>query len=438
MAAVIAGVDAGSPAARAGVAPGETLLSVSGRPIRDVLDYRFYTYDARLDVELEAPNGARRFLAIRKAEGEDLGLAFETYLMDAQRPCRNRCIFCFVDQLPRGLRPSLYFKDDDARLSFLLGQYITLTNLTEDELLRIMEQRVSPLHVSVHAADPDVRKKLMGHPRAGDCLARMTRLAAAGISMHTQVVVCPGLNDGAVLQETLTALTALYPAVLSVAVVPVGLTEHRDGLFPLIPFDREKALHTLGLVEAHGAACRAQYGVSLSYASDELYLLAGRAIPGEDAYDGYPQLENGVGMMRLFETEFFEALAALPSPVHAAPFTLVTGLAAAPFLTRLTEAMAARMPGLDWAVAAVPNMLFGGQVDVAGLLGGRDVVHALRGRVGGRRVLIPQSMLRHDGDVFLDDLSPEDVSKDLGAPVIPVAVDGGALVQAMLGGNECA
>ncbi|MDR0381501.1 MAG: DUF512 domain-containing protein [Oscillospiraceae bacterium] len=431
MAAVITGVEAGSPAARAGIEPGETLLSVSGHPVRDVLDYRFYTYDARLTLTLDRA-GARRTVSVRKAEGADLGLTFESYLMDAQHRCQNRCVFCFVDQLPRGLRPSLYFKDDDARLSFLLGQYITLTNLSEEEMRRICAQRISPLHISVHATDPEVRRFLLGNRHAGDCLPRLRRLAEHGVEMHTQVVVCPDMNDGAVLARTLADLTALYPAVASVSVVPVGLTGHREGLCPIIPFDGPRAAAVLAAVDAASADCRARHGVGVVYGADELYLLSGRPLPPEAAYDGYPQLENGVGMLRLFETEFLQELEIIDMPESVAPFTLATGRAAAPFLRRLMGRMARRLPTLPFAVVAVENRLFGPGVTVAGLLSGRDLIAALAGRVEGRRVFIPQSVLRHDGDVCLDDVSPAEIARAVGAPVTPVPNDGAALVRNIL------
>ncbi|MDR1158577.1 MAG: DUF512 domain-containing protein [Oscillospiraceae bacterium] len=436
MAAVITGVDAGSPAARAGIEPGEILLSVSGRPVRDVLDYRFYTYDARLTLTLDRA-GVRRTVSVRKAEGADLGLTFETYLMDTQHRCRNRCVFCFVDQLPRGLRPSLYFKDDDARLSFLLGQYITLTNLSEEELGRICAQRVSPLHISVHATDPDVRRFLLGNRHAGDCLPRLRRLAAHGVEMHTQVVVCPDLNDGAVLTRTLADLTALYPAVASVSVVPVGLTKHRAGLYPITPFDGPRAAAVLAVVDAAASACRVRHGAGVVYGADELYLLSGQPLPDEVAYDGYPQLENGVGMLRLFEMEFFQELEIIEAPGPIAPFTIATGRAAAPFLRRLMESMARRLPALPFAVVDVENHLFGPGVTVAGLLGGRDLISALMGRVAGRRVFIPQSVLRHDGDVCLDGVSPAEIARAIGAPVTSVPNDGAALVRNILSVGEC-
>lgn len=413
---------------------GETLISVNGHAIRDVLDYRFYTYEPSLAVVVADETGETRTVRLRKAEGEDPGLAFESYLMDNQQSCCNQCLFCFIDQLPPGLRRTLYFKDDDARLSFLLGQYITMTNLTRDEIDRILAQRVSPLHISVHATNPDIRQRLLGHPNAGHCLDLMRELADRGIQMHAQVVVCPGINDGQTLQDTLNDLSALYPAVASVSVVPVGLTKHRAGLFPLRPFDSAGAQAALELVEEMGAHNSIEHGVRVVYAADELYLLAGRPLPDESAYDGYPQLENGVGMMTLFETEFFEAVAEITADRTPLPFTLATGRAAAPFMQRLLEGLSGALPDMRFRVIAASNRLFGDTVDVAGLLCGRDLVAALHGQVLGSRVLIPASMLRHGGDLFLDDLTPLDVAREIGAQVIPVPVDGKSLIDAILSG----
>ncbi|MDR3207492.1 MAG: DUF512 domain-containing protein [Oscillospiraceae bacterium] len=431
---LIVGVEVGSPAARAGLKTGDILVSAAGRPVRDVLDYRFYTYDARLTLVVRDAAGAERTVTLRKGEGEDLGLTFETYLMDNQRACENQCLFCFIDQLPPGLRRSLYFKDDDARLSFLLGQYITLTNLAPDEFQRILAQRISPLHISVHATDPDLRVRLVGHPAAGACLSMMQTLAARGIQMHAQVVVCPGLNDGAALARTLDDLSALFPAVGDVSVVPVGLTRWREGLYPLRPFHRDEAAQTVALVRDKAAALRRATGLGVVYAADELYLLAGLPLPGEEDYDGYPQLENGVGLMASFAAEFDAALDALPDSVPAPPpVTVATGLAAAPFLRGLLDKLSERVPGLVWDVVAAPNRLFGDRVDVAGLLCGRDLIAALDGHVTGARVLLPASMLRHGGDVFLDDLTPADLAQAIGAAVDIVPVDGGAFAAAVLG-----
>lgn len=310
-----------------------------------MLDYKYWTYEPRLVLEFRQAGRVR----VRKEEGRDLGLNFETYLMDRPTGCGNRCVFCFVDQLPRGLRPSLYFKDDDARLSFLTGSYITATNLSSRELDRICQLRVSPLNLSVHSTDPELRSRMLQNPRGGEILEVLRRFSEAGIEMDCQVVVCPGWNDGAQLQKTMEDLAGFYPHVNSVSIVPVGLTRHRDGLTPLTPFDRDSAAAAVDQVESFGEKCLADQGSRIFFCSDELYIKAGRPIPEDEFYEGYPQLENGVGLLRLLVTQFEEALetrAERPSQ----PFSIVTGVAAAPWLRDL-----AAKAGADCRVYAVPN-----------------------------------------------------------------------------------
>ena len=297
----IVSVDDDSPV-RGKVRPGDELLKINGNEIVDVLDYKFYSYEPRLTLTLRDPDGGYRVVAARKAEGQDLGLNFETYLMDKARACRNHCLFCFVDQLPRGMRRTLYFKDDDARLSFLTGNYITLTNLSERELQRIVDLKISPIHVSVHATEPALRAKLLGNPDGARGYELMQRLAAGGIEMECQIVCCPGINDGEALDRSMRELAALWPEVNSVSVVPVGLTKHREKLPVLQPFDREKALETVRQVEAFGDDCLRRLGSRVFFCADELYLKAGLEPPEDAWYEGYPQLENGVGLLRLLAT----------------------------------------------------------------------------------------------------------------------------------------
>lgn len=301
-------VDPRSPARRAGVRAGETLTHINGHPIVDVLDYKFYGYDPRLELTLKAPDGAVRTLRVRKSEGEDLGLEFETYLMDRARSCANHCIFCFVDQMPPGMRPSLYFKDDDARLSFLLGNYLTLTNLSPREVQRIIDLRISPINVSVHTTDRALRCEMLKNKRAGEGIDIMERLAAHNITMNCQIVSCPGINDGPALDKTLSDLAAMFPAVNSVSVVPVGVTKYREGLYPLKTYTKETAAALLGQVEAFAARHLADKGTRLVWCSDEFYLLAGRELPEEDYFEDFTQLDNGVGMLTLLMKEFGRAL----------------------------------------------------------------------------------------------------------------------------------
>ena len=432
---VIRSVDARSPAHRAGLRPGETLLEVNGHPVADVLDYKFYTYDPRLTLVLQEPGGARRTVHIRKEEGEDLGLEFETYLMDRARSCANNCIFCFVDQMPPGMRKSLYFKDDDARLSFLMGNYLTLTNLSKREVERIIALRISPINVSVHTTDPDLREAMLKNKRAGEGIAIMGRFAQAGITMNCQIVSCPGINDGPALDRTLQDLAAMAPAVNSISVVPVGVTKYREGLYPLRPYTKAEAAALLDQVEAFAAAYKEKHGTSLVWCSDEFYLLAGRPLPQEDYYEEFTQLDNGVGMLRLLRQEFCRGLALMePEEMEGTtPFSIATGVSAAPFLAELIDLAREKCGKIEGAVYPVRNDFFGETITVAGLVTGGDLIAQLKGKHLGQRLLIPQNMLRHGERVFLDDVSLDDVERELGVPVTPVAQDGYELLDAMCG-----
>ncbi len=412
--------------------PGDVLISINGNLIHDVLDYKYYAYDTRLAVELQTAGGERKTVQIRKAEGGELGLDFETYLMDTAHSCANKCVFCFIDQMPKGMRPTLYFKDDDARLSFLTGNYITLTNLSERELQRIVDLRISPIRVSVHATEPALRAKLIGNPDAARGYELMQRLAAGGIEMECQIVCCPGLNDGEALSRSMRELSALYPQVNSVSVVPVGLTKHRERLPALTPFDRAHALETVRQVEAFGDECRKKHGSRIFFCSDELYLKAGLELPPDEWYEGYPQLENGVGLLRLLETEFTDGLRG-DIESGGKPFSIATGEAAAPFLRKLLAKAQGACAIISGEVYAIENDFLGRSIDVAGLVTGGDLIAQLRGRPLGERLLIPVNMLRHGEGVFLDDVTLEDVTAALGVPVRVVRQDGYDLLEAMCG-----
>ena len=424
-------MDAAGPLARR-VRPGEALLSINGKLIRDVLDYKFHSYDRDLLLELKTPEGKLRLVRVRKAEGQDLGLDFETYLMDRPRACANRCVFCFIDQNPPGMRKSIYFKDDDARLSFLMGCYITLTNLTEREIERIIALRVSPVNISVHATDPALREALLGNPRAGEALNVMRRFAAAGITMNCQIVCCPGRNDGAALARTLADLKALHPAVRSVSVVPVGLTCHRAGLPALTPFTPETARAVVEQVTQFGNNCLEELGTRLAFCSDELYLTAGIELPPDEFYEEHVQLENGVGMLRLLEAEFETALRFADAP-DGVPFSVATGAAAAPMIEKLLFSAKKKYDKLNGRVYTVRNDFFGQSVTVAGLVTGADLIAQLRGRDLGQRLLISADMLRREEADFLDSVPLGAASAALGVPIYPVACDGAALCDAMFG-----
>lgn len=432
MASVITKIDKSSPLHHR-AHPGDRLVSINGKEIEDVLDYKYFCYDTRLTVELEDENGHRRLVKIKKPEGGELGLEFESYLMDSARACRNHCLFCFVDQLPRGMRKTLYFKDDDARLSFLTGNYITLTNLSGREIERIIDLHISPISVSVHATDPALRAKLLGSETAAAGYALVKRLAEGGITMNCQIVCCPGYNDGEALQKTMEDLAALYPEVNSVSIVPVGLTEHREHLAKLKPFDRAGALETVRRIDAFGEVCLEKCGSRIFFPSDELFLKAGLPIPDDEYYEDYAQLENGVGLIRLQEVEFLASLGYDELSCDGVPFSIATGVSAAPFLEKLLVTAREKYDTIDGRVYPIVNDFFGHTIDVAGLITGRDLIAQLRGKVLGSRLLIPQTMLRDGEGVFLDDVTLEDVERELNVTVLPVEVDGGDLLRAMLG-----
>ncbi|MCL2568127.1 MAG: DUF512 domain-containing protein [Oscillospiraceae bacterium] len=421
----------GSPA-DGKIAPGDFLVAINGTPIADVLDYQFHSYDAALSVTIETPTGERRTVSVQKQEGQDLGLDFADYLMDQSRSCQNRCIFCFIDQLPPGLRETLYFKDDDIRLSFLTGNYISLTNLSDQDLDRMIHLRISPINISVHATDPTVRTRMLGNPRAGRCMELMRRFADAGIRMNAQLVLCPTVNDGAVLAQSMPDLAGLWPQLQSVSVVPVGLTRYRDDLCPLTAFTSETAHAAVKQVEQFAAECLTKHGSRIFFCGDELYLKSGLPLPSEDAYEGYPQLENGVGLIRSFETEFLEALESMDPPHHSpAPFSIATGSAAAPFLQDYLATAEQICGKLDGQVHAIQNDFFGHTITVSGLVTGGDIRAQLQGRDLGKRLFLPRSMLRHGEGVFLDDMTVEELSAALGVPVIPVDVNGASFLDAI-------
>lgn len=430
MSTVITSIDRRSPAERAGVRVGEKLISIGGHSVEDVLDYRFFGYDRDPELVLESADGVRRALRVKKPEAEDLGLNFDTYLMDEPRPCSNHCLFCFVDQMAPGCRDTLYFKDDDARLSFLMGNYITLTNLSPREARRIIDLRISPINVSVHATDPKLRSTLLGNKAGGESLRYMREFAGAGIVMNGQIVLCPGWNDGDQLQRTMEDMADWGFA--SCSIVPVGLTRYREGLARLCPVDRETANAVIDQVDAFSQSCLERFGSRRFFCSDELYIRAGRELPGEDYYEDYVQIENGVGLLRSLISEFEAGLRLEDEPVCASPYTIATGVSAQPYLRKLAEA-AAEKTGVSGQVIAIVNDFFGHTVDVAGLVTGGDLIAQLKGKDLGERLLIPVNMLRHGGDVFLDDLHVSDIEQALGVPVTVVEQDGFDLLDAILG-----
>ena len=429
MSTVITSIDPHSPAEKAGITVGEQLLEINGHKIVDVLDYRFYGYDPETVLRLER-DGHVRTVTIRKAEGQDLGLNFPTYLMDEMHRCANHCLFCFVDQMPPNMRPSLYIKDDDERLSFLLGNYTTLTNLSEREAQRIIDLHISPINVSVHATDPQLHCTLLGNKDAERSLEYIKAFCKAGIVMNGQIVVCPGWNDGDALRRTLRDLTDWQFS--SCSLVPVGITKYRKGLARLRPVDRDCAREIIAIAEEFGQENLWRFGTRRFFCADELFLRAELPLPEEEYYEGYRQLENGVGMLRSLEQEFLSAMKLEEPDAVSRPFTIATGVAAAPFMRELMGKAKAYFPRLDAEVIAVENDFFGHTIDVTGLLTGQDIAAQLQGRVAGRRVLLTVHMLRHGETVFLDDYTVERLSHELGSPVRIVDADGGDLLDAIL------
>ncbi len=419
MAVTIVEVQPGSPAYKAGLRAGMQLLSIDGHDVWDGIDYEFYAASRNPLVcarahEDEAP---RRF-SVKKEETQELGCLFDSYLISPQQRCQNRCQFCFIDQLPKGLRPSLYFKDDDERLGFLFGNYVTLTNLGEREIERIIEMRISPVNVSVHTSNPRIRCEMMGNKKAGEVLSFLPRLAKADIALNTQLVLCPGINDGAALCESIEWLETLYPALQSIAAVPVGLTRYREGLVDLKPYTKEEATEQLDIMLSYGERFLKKYGERLVYPSDEWFLLSERPIPPSAFYEDFPQLENGVGMWRTLHDEFIQALSLCEEKEAAPAVDIATGVLAAPLMRELAQAVQKRFPKAQVYVHEVKNEFFGPNITVAGLLTGQDLLAALQGKLRTSRLLISKTMLRSEGDLFLCGKSVEALSAELGTQVV--------------------
>lgn len=432
MSVKITGVNEGSLAHRAHVLPGEILISINKNPIVDVLDYRFYMTDEHLQLLLCNDAKQLREVSVRKGEYEDLGLEFETYLMDKQMGCRNKCVFCFVDQTPKGMRSSLYFKDDDTRMSFLFGNYTTLTNLKDTDIERIIKMHISPINISVHTTNPELRVEMMGNPSAGEKLRYVKMLTDAGIRVNSQLVLCPGLNDGEELERSIRDLSRLCPNLQSIAVVPVGLTKYRDGLYPLRCFNAEEAQQVVQSTERWGDELAKTNESRIVYASDEFYLLAGLPIPEPEFYGDFDQLDNGVGLIALLKQEFRSALMQAGPYPEKRKVTLATGTLAFPFLHSFGQQVMEQYPSVEVQVIRIVNHFFGETVTVAGLVTGQDLIAQLKDLDLGDALLIPSCMLRHEQDRFLDDVTREEVEKTLNIKLCTVENDGFDLLEKIL------
>ena len=433
----ITAVEPNGRAAAVGILAGDILLSINGNEIGDVLDYRFYLTESEITLAL-IRDGMTYSVSIVKGQYDDIGLEFETPLMDKKHSCANRCVFCFIDQLPPGMRASLYFKDDDDRLSFLHGNYVTLTNLKQKDVDRLIKMHISPVNVSVHTTNPELRVKMMKNKRAGEVLSYLGQLADAGIALCTQIVLCKGLNDGEELMRSMRDLVSYYPALRSCAIVPVGLTKHREGLYPLEALTPEDCAGVIEQVNAFGEECLKKYGTRLFFCADEFYIRAGLPLPDEDYYEEYSQIENGVGMITSLRSEFLPELDYLEEylPDFCAPRTvsIATGVAAYETIYKLAKELESRVNGLTVQVFCIKNRFFGESVTVAGLLTGKDVSEQLAGKDLGDELLFPAVMLKADEDIFLDDMTPTELSARLGGiPVRPSRSDGVELLRALLG-----
>ena len=417
-----------------GIAAGDELLKINGNEIMDVLDYDFYMAEEIAQLTFKCADGFK----VIKANAENCGLEFETYLMDKQQHCKNKCIFCFIDQLPEGLRKSLYFKDDDSRLSFLFGNYITLTNISEHEIERIIRMHISPINISVHTVNPGLRVRMMNNKNAGKSLEIIKRLADAGIKMNTQLVLCPGINDGGELKRSIEELSSFYPAVQSIAAVPVGLTKYREGLEKIEPYNKQTAGETIDIIEEYSEKFRKELGMGLCYPADEFFIKAERELPCAEYYDGYPQLDNGVGMVCSFSEEFLDELEFCNETPVNKKVTLATGADFYPYLCDLCKKAEAKY-GTEIQVRKIINNFFGETITVSGLITGQDLRDQLQNCDLGDYLLLPNSMISdytnrtENKNKFLDDMTVEELEKSLNTKIILTNGDGGQLLRDILG-----
>ncbi len=419
---IIKSVEPGSIADEMGVEAGDCLISIDGQTIEDVLDYRFYVQSEEITVLIRKSDGQEWELEIEKDESEDLGIDFGGGLMDEYRSCRNKCIFCFIDQMPKGMRPTLYFKDDDSRLSFLQGNYVTLTNMDDHDIDRIIRYRLSPINISVQTTNPDLRCMMLNNRFAGRALQKISRLYEAGITMNAQIVLCKNVNDKDELRRTLNDLLAYAPVMQSVSVVPVGLTKYRRDLYPLEPIEKEDAITTLEIIEKVSAKAMKEYGIHFAHASDEIYILAQRDLPDAEEYDDYPQLGNGVGMLRLMMDEYDMAYDRVKADIdrnlidpgkYDLDFSIVTGVLAKPYVEEVTQKICSLFPNVSFEIYDVKNDFFGERITVAGLITGQDIISQLKDRPLGGILLIPDCMMKADERIFLDNVTIDDLERTL-------------------------
>ena len=429
---IIASVLEGSIAEEMGIEPGDSLIKINKETVEDVFDYRFFIDDTYLEVLIKKANGEEWLLEIDKDYDEDLGIEFESSLMDGYRSCHNKCIFCFIDQMPKGMRDTLYFKDDDSRLSFLQGNYVTLTNMKDKDIDRIIRYHLAPINISVQTTNPELRCKMLNNRFAGKALKQIDKLYEAGIEMNGQIVLCKGVNDKEELERSIRDLSKYAPYMQSVSVVPVGISKYRDGLYPLEPFTKEEAEAVIDCIESWQKKMYAEHNIHFIHASDEWYLLAERELPEEERYDGYLQLENGVGMMRLLQTELDAAYPDMKGDDRSHEVTVATGMLAAPILTKAAERIMQSFPNVKINVVAIRNDFFGENITVAGLITGQDIIAQLKGKELGDVLLLPIAMFKSGEEILLDDLTREDIEKALQVKVNIVKSSGQDFIDAVL------
>ena len=402
---IIKDVLPGSIADELGIEAGDKLISINNNEIEDVFDYHFYVNDEELVLLIEKPNGEEWELEIEKDYEEDLGIEFEQGLMDEYRSCHNKCMFCFIDQMPEGMRDTLYFKDDDSRLSFLQGNYVTLTNMSDHDIERIVRYHLEPINIYFQTTNPELRCKMLHNRFAGDALKKVDTLYESGIQMNGQIVLCKGINDGEELERSIRDLSKYVPCLQSVSVVPVGLTKYREGLYPLEPFTREDAVKILDTIHRWQDKFYEEYGIHFIHAGDEWYILAGEEMPEEERYDGYLQLENGVGMLRLLENEFEEAYEKVDGDDRDRELSIATGFLAYPYIQKMASRIEEKYSNTQIHVYTIRNDFFGELITVSGLITGQDLIHQLQNQKLGDRLLLPCNMFRSQEEVFLDDIT---------------------------------
>ncbi len=429
---IVKNIEPGSIAEELGIEPGDQLLKINDALIEDVFDYHYHVNDEELVLLIRKADGEEWELEIEKDYEEDLGIVFEQGLMDEYRSCHNKCIFCFIDQMPAGMRETLYFKDDDSRLSFLQGNYVTLTNMSDHDIDRIIKYHLEPINISFQAMNPELRCRMLNNRFAGEALKKVDRLYEGGIQMNGQIVLCKGVNDGEELERSIHDLAKYLPLLQSVSVVPVGLTKYREGLYPLEPFTKEDAIQVIETVEKWQKIFYETYGLHFIHAGDEWYIKAEREMPKEDTYDGYLQLENGVGMIRLLQEEFAEAYESLSGDERAAEISMATGYAAYDYVKELLEKMEQKFPNIKVHLYRIRNDFFGEMITVSGLITGGDLIKQLSGQPLGNRLLLPCSMLRDGEEVFLDDVTVSDVNKALQVEIDIVKSSGQDFIESII------